>query len=42
LNAINPKSEIANLIHEHLKLEKFYPVLLSPRSNEKPGTVENR
>ncbi|WP_339698322.1 type IV toxin-antitoxin system AbiEi family antitoxin [uncultured Marixanthomonas sp.] len=42
LDEINPKSEIANLIHEHLKYKKFYPVLLSPRSNEKAGAVENR
>ena len=42
LDEINPESDIANLIYEHLKLEKFYPVLLSPRSNEKPGAVENR
>ncbi len=42
LNEFNPESEIANLIYEHLKLEKFYPVLLSPRSNQKPGAVENR
>lgn len=42
LNEMNPESDIANLIYEHLKLEKFYPVLLSPRSNEKPGAVENR
>jgi len=42
LNQFNPEADIANLIYEHLKLEKFYPVLLSPRSNEKPGSVENR
>ncbi len=42
LDEINPESEIANYIHEHLKNEKIYPVLLSPRSNQKPGAVENR
>ncbi|MDT0646037.1 type IV toxin-antitoxin system AbiEi family antitoxin [Zunongwangia sp. F260] len=42
LDEINPGSEIANLIYEHLKLKKFYPVLLSPRSSEKAGAVENR
>lgn len=42
LNEIHPESDIANLIYDHLKLEKFYPVLLSPRSDEKPGSVENR
>ena len=42
LNEFDSESEIANLIYGHLKLKKFYPVLLSPRSNEKPGSVENR
>ncbi|RFN60277.1 type IV toxin-antitoxin system AbiEi family antitoxin [Marixanthomonas ophiurae] len=42
LNEINPESDIANLIYEHLKTKKFYPVLLSPRSSEKAGAVENR
>lgn len=42
LNEFDPESEIANVIYEHLKLEKFYPVLLSPRSNEKPGAVQNK
>lgn len=42
LDEINLESDIANLIYEHLKLKKFYPVLLSPRSNEKAGAVENR
>lgn len=42
LDEINPKSEIPNLVYEYLKLKKIYPVLLSPRSNEKAGAVENR
>lgn len=42
LDEINPESEIANYIYEHFKNEKIYPVLLSPRSNQKPGAVENR
>lgn len=42
LDEINPESDVSNLIYTHLKLEKFYPVLLSPRSNQKPGAVENR
>ena len=42
LDEIIPESDITNLIYEHLKPEKFYPVLLSPRSNQKPGAVENR
>ncbi len=42
LEEINTESDIANLIYEHLKLKKFYPVLLSPRSSEKAGAVDNR
>ena len=42
LDEINPESGVANLIYEHLKVNKFYPVLLSPSSNEKAGSVENR
>ncbi len=41
LDEINPDSDMANLIYEHLKIQKFYPVLLSPRSNEKAGAVKN-
>lgn len=29
-------------IFENLKSTKFFPVLLSPKSNEKPGAVDNR
>lgn len=42
LDEINSESDLANLIYDHLKLEKFYPILLSPKSNEKPGAVQNR
>ena len=42
LDEINLESEIANTIYNHIKLQKFYPVLLSPKSNQKAGAVENR
>lgn len=42
LEEINLESEIATTIYNHLKLQKFYPVLLSPKSNQKAGAVENR
>ncbi len=42
LDEINPGSDTANIIYNHLKLQKFYPVLLSPKSNQKAGAVENR
>ena len=42
LNEYNSNSEPAELIYSHLKLQKFYPVLLSPKSNQKAGAVNNR
>lgn len=31
-----------DIIYNHLNATKFFPVLLSPKSNEKPGAVDNR
>lgn len=42
LNEYDPNSEPAELIYNHLKLQKFYPVLLSPKSSQKAGAVNNR
>jgi len=42
LNQYDSKSEPAELIYNYLSLQKFYPVLLSPKSNQKPGSVNNR
>jgi hypothetical protein len=36
------KEEFQELIFMNLKTTKFFPVLLSPKSNEKPGAVNNR
>lgn len=42
LNENDPNSEPAELIYKHLNGQKFYPVLLSHKSNQKPGAVNNR
>ena len=42
LNEYDSNSEPAELIYKQLKLQKFYPVLLSPKSNQKAGAVNNR
>ena len=33
---------LKEMIFEHLKTKHFYPVLLIPKSNEKPGAVNNK
>ncbi len=35
-------TEFQEIVFMNLKLTKFFPVLLSPKSNEKPGAVNNR
>ena len=35
-------SEYQELLYANLKKANFFPVLLSPKSNEKPGSVRNR
>ena len=35
-------NDYQNIIYNHLNAKKFFPVLLSPKSNEKPGAVDNR
>lgn len=42
LNENDPHSEPAELIFNHLSKQKFFPVLLSPKSNQKAGAVDNR
>lgn len=32
----------SELIYQHLKQQPFYPALLSPKKNEKPGSADNR
>lgn len=36
------KKEYQEIVFEHLRHSKFFPVLLSPKSNEKPGATFNR
>lgn len=42
LNEFDQNPEAAELIYDHLNLQKFYPVLLSPKSKQKAGAVTNR
>lgn len=42
LEELGINEESQELLMAHLKRAKFFPVLLSPKSNEKPGAVSNR
>ncbi len=42
LEELGIKEDFQELIFKHLKTTNFFPVLLSPKSNEKPGAVNNR
>ena len=42
LDELQAESGLADLIYNHLKNERFYPVLLSPKNNQKPGKTGNR
>lgn len=42
LEELGRKGEFQDLIFGKLKKTNFFPVLLSPKSNEKPGAVNNR
>ncbi|MBL1215476.1 MAG: hypothetical protein HND52_19070 [Ignavibacteriae bacterium] len=42
LEELGSNEELQELIFEKLKSTCFFPVLLSPKSNEKPGAVNNR
>jgi len=35
-------TDFQNMIYNHLNANRFFPVLLSPKSSEKPGAVDNR
>lgn len=41
LEELQADSQIIELLKEHLKKKTYFPVLLSPKSNEKPGAVDN-
>lgn len=42
LEKFDVDSELTNFIYNHLEQNKFFPVLLSPKTNEKPGAVDNK
>lgn len=42
LEELEMNLEFQELIFKQLKKSKFFPVLLSPKANEKPGAVDNR
>ncbi len=41
LEELQVNENLTRQIKEHLKLSKFFPVLLSPKSNQKPGAIYN-
>lgn len=41
LKEIQANENLSNLIMEQLQYSKFFPVLLSPKSHQKPGSVNN-
>jgi len=41
LEELEINDDFQELIFKQLKMSKFFPVLLSPKSNEKPGAVNN-
>ncbi len=42
LEELGIKEEFQEMIYSQLKAKNFFPILLSPKSNEKPGAVDNR
>ena len=42
LEDLQPNNNLVDTLFEHFKSAKFYPVLLSPESRQKPGAVDNR
>lgn len=42
LNELGIEEEFQEMIYSELKAKSFFPVLLSPKSKEKPGAVDNR
>lgn len=41
LEEVNADQKLNDQIKQHLKQSKFFPVLLSPKSGQKPGAVDN-
>lgn len=42
LEELGIKTEFQEILFNNLKADRFFPVLLSPKSDEKPGAVDNR
>lgn len=42
LEELGVNKEFQEILFMNLKMSNFFPVLLSPKSNEKPGAVDNR
>ena len=42
LDELQIENKLAELILDHLKMEKYFPVLLTPINEQKPGSVDNR
>ena len=41
LEELQANKNLSNQIMEHLHLSRFFPVLLSPKTKQKPGAVDN-
>jgi predicted transcriptional regulator of viral defense system len=42
LGELNGESTLTYIIHEKLKQQPYFPVLLSPKKTQKPGAVDNK
>jgi len=42
LEALRPNQNLLHVLSEYFKTVKYYPVLLSPKSKQKLGAVDNR
>jgi predicted transcriptional regulator of viral defense system len=41
LEEVEADKNLSNQIKKHLKKSRFFPVLLSPKTGQKPGAVDN-
>lgn len=42
VSEIDPENKLPDLIFEHLKAQKFHPVLLQPNTKQRSGAVDNK
>jgi len=42
LEELNGKNALSDIIHEKLQQQPYFPVLLSPKKTQKPGSVDNK